>query len=71
MFCKRLREARMRRGFTQPQLADILGVALRTYQQYEQGIRNPSFDSLVLLADTLDVSTDWLLDRTDAAPFGE
>ena len=71
MFCKRLREARMRRGFTQPQLAGVLDVALRTYQQYEQGIRNPSFDSLVLLADTLDVSTDWLLGRTGEAPFGE
>ena len=71
MFGKRLREARMMRGFTQPQLADAIDVALRTYQQYEQGIRNPSFDSLVALANALDVSTDWLLGRTDEAPFDE
>lgn len=71
MFGKRLREARMSRGLTQPQLAEAIGVALRTYQQYEQGIRNPSFDSLVVLADTLNVSTDWLLGRTDEEAFGE
>lgn len=70
MFCKRLRDARMRRKLTQPQVAAVLGVALRTYQQYEQGIRNPSLDSLVLLADALGVSTDWLLGRTDEEAFG-
>ena len=70
MFGKRLREARMARSLTQPQLAEVIGVALRTYQQYEQGIRNPSFDALVQLADVLDVSTDWLLGRTSEVPFG-
>ena len=65
MFGKRLREARMRKKLTQPKLADAVGVALRTYQCYEQGIREPAYHILVRLADVLDVSTDYLLGREE------
>lgn len=44
-------------------MADYVGVTLRTYQKYEQGTVEPSFYSLVLIADKLDVSTDYLLCR--------
>ena len=63
MFGKRLRAMRMKRDYTQPQLADLIDVALRTYQGYEGGTRSPSFETLVKLADILDVSTDFLLGR--------
>lgn len=63
MFGKNLREARMKRGFTQQKLADSVGLALRSYQCYEQGTREPSLDMLVNLADVLEVPTDWLLGR--------
>lgn len=63
MFGKRLRAMRMKRNFTQPQLADLIDVALRTYQGYEGGTRSPSFETLVKLADILDVSIDYLLGR--------
>ena len=62
-FGKKLRELRMRRDMTQQALADRIGVALRTYQCYEQGVREPSFRLLVVLADVLDVTTDELLCR--------
>ncbi len=65
MFGKRLRAMRMKRNFTQPQLADLIDVALRTYQGYEGGTRSPSFETLVKLADILDVSTDYLLGRDE------
>lgn len=65
MFCKRLREMRMYREFTQQRLADAVGLALRSYQCYEQGVREPSLDMLVSLADTLNVSTDYLLCRDE------
>lgn len=65
MFNKRLREMRMKRGFTQQNMADRIGVALRSYQCYETGSRNPSFELLILIADTLEVSTDYLLCRDD------
>lgn len=63
MFGKKLREARMERHYTQQRLADEVGVALRTYQCYEQGVREPPLDTLVKLADTLQVPTDYLLCR--------
>ncbi len=55
----------MERHMTQQHLADLVGVALRSYQCYEQGTRQPSFDTLVRLADILGVTTDYLLCRTE------
>lgn len=63
MFGKRLREVRMAREMTQQQLADCIGLALRSYQCYEQGAREPSLQMLVKLADVLNVPTDYLLCR--------
>lgn len=65
MFNKRLREMRMKRGFTQQKLADILDIALRSYQCYETGTRTPNYALLVQIADILDVSLDYLLGRDD------
>ena len=65
MFNKRLRQMRMKRGFTQQKLADTLDIALRSYQCYETGTRTPCYDLLILIADTLDVSLDYLLGRDD------
>lgn len=65
MFNKRLREMRMKHNFTQQNMADFIGVALRSYQCYETGTRTPSYDLLVKIADTLDTSTDYLLCRDD------
>ena len=54
---------RIARKMTQQALADEIGVALRTYQCYEQGVREPSFLLLVKIADCLDITTDYLLGR--------
>lgn len=73
MFGKQLRKARIKRKFTQQALADAVGVALRSYQCYEQGTREPSLDMLIKLADVLEVSTDDLLERdlSRVRPFDE
>ena len=63
MFGKRLRKTRMARKMTQQKTADAVGMALRSYQCYEQGIREPSLSTLIALADTLEVPTDYLLGR--------
>lgn len=65
MFNKRLREMRMKRNFTQQRLADTLDIALRSYQCYETGTRTPNYTLLLLIADTLDVSLDYLLGRDE------
>lgn len=62
-FCKNLRAVRLEKNMTQQQVADAINIALRSYQKYEQGIREPSLTTLVALADFLDVTTDRLLGR--------
>lgn len=65
LFNKRLREMRMKRNFTQQNMADKLGISLNAYQKYEQAERSPSLDCLVSIADILDISLDYLLCRDD------
>lgn len=65
MFNIRLREMRVKRGFTQQRLVDTLGIALRSYQCYETGTRTPNYALLILIADTLNVSLDYLLCRDE------
>lgn len=65
MFSKRLREIRMRCGFTQQNMSDKLNISLNGYQKYEQNERSPSLDCLVAMADIFDVSLDYLLCRDD------
>jgi len=57
------REVRMARKLTQQRISDSVGLALRSYQCYEQGVREPSLDMLIKLADVLEVPTDYLLGR--------
>lgn len=63
IFGKRLREVRKTRGLKQQELADILGISQKSYSHWENGKTEPSFESIVKLADLLDVSLDWLFGR--------
>lgn len=65
MFGKRLNATRKTQGFTAQQMADYLYVSLRTYRNYESGRSYPDFEKLVLIADKLEVSTDYLLCRDE------
>ncbi len=61
----RLDELKTSRKLMQKQVAEGSGIPLRTYQRYENGEREPSVSTLVALADFFNVSTDYLLGRTD------
>ena len=63
IFPERLRAAREYRGLTQGQLAERAGLQASAISHFETGTRKPSFDNLLLLANTLDVTTDYLLGR--------
>ena len=63
VFGRRLRAARNERGLEQQQLAEKAGLPPSSISHFETGARKPSFDNLRLLADTLDVTTDYLLGR--------
>lgn len=61
MFGKKLKEIREMRGYTQQKAADLIGIALRTYQNYESGSRHPSYKRLVTICNVFDVTSDYLL----------
>ncbi len=63
MFCDRLRATRISKGLTLQKTADALDIPLRTYQNYEAGVREPHFDLLVAIADYFDIPIDFLLGR--------
>lgn len=64
-FGKVISKLRAERGVYQKELADYLKVSIGTISNYEQGIHNPDFDTLVKLADFYDVSLDYMLGRTE------
>ena len=65
IFPDRLRTAREYRGLTQGELAERSNLQPSAISHFETGARKPSFDNLLLLANTLDVTTDYLLGRVD------
>lgn len=56
-----LRYIRKQKGLSMKALGDIIGVAESTISLYETGKRQPDNDTLIKLANTLNVSTDYLL----------
>lgn len=65
IFSERVRGLRLAKGVPQQKVADALGVTKPAYQGYEYGSKTPSFAILPLVADFFDVSTDYLLGRSD------
>lgn len=64
-FGERLNQTRKKSGKTAQEMADMLGIGLRSYRAYESGDREPYFSNLVKIADFLNVSTDYLLCRDE------
>jgi len=62
---KRLKQLREKRGLKQTQLADIMNVSNRTISVYEKGTVVPPTENLERLATFFDVTTDYLLGRTN------
>ena len=62
---KRLRDLTTKRNFTQKRVAEGSGIPPETYRRYANGKREPSASLIVALADFFNVSTDYLLGRTD------
>ncbi|HBL6539367.1 TPA: helix-turn-helix transcriptional regulator [Listeria monocytogenes] len=65
MFSKRLSELRKKKGFSQYKLADELGFSRGQVANYEQGTREPDYQTLLKIAEFFNVSTDYLLGRDD------
>ena len=65
VFKARLREARLRRGYGQGELAAKASLPAASISHFESGTRKPSFENLRRLSQALTVSTDYLLGRTN------
>ena len=61
----RVRELREKIGLQQKQLAIDLGVSQPTVCDWEGGKKEPSFRSAIKIAEYFNVSTDYLLGRSD------
>ena len=62
MFKNRLRELRLSRGLTQEKLASLLNVSKSRISMYENGNREPDFETLELIADFFNVNMSTLID---------
>ncbi|MCL1701585.1 helix-turn-helix transcriptional regulator [Lysinibacillus sp. Bpr_S20] len=67
MIKQRLKAARKAKKLTQEQLAKLLQTTKGTISNYENGYSTPSNEMLALLSEKLDVTSDYLLGRTDSS----
>ena len=64
IFAQRLKQLRKEHKKTQKEVAQYLEVGLRAYQFYESATNYPNIPGLIKLADFFDVTTDYLLGRS-------
>ena len=65
MLADRLEESRLKKKMTKKEVADVLQIDQSTYGKYELGKREPDAATLLKLADLFEVTTDFLLGRTN------
>ena len=58
---KRVREARNKSGLTQEVLAERVDIAVSYLGEIERGEKTPSLDVLISIAESLEISCDYLL----------
>jgi len=62
---KRLKQLRHEKGVYQKDVAKYLGITTSAYGYYEQGERQPDPNTITKLAEYYNVTTDYLLGRTN------
>ena len=62
---EKLKKLRAESNMFQKTVAEAINVKQNTLSQFENGTARPSYEVLVKLADLYDVTTDYLLGRTD------
>lgn len=62
---ERLLLCRKARNLKQTDVAEGTGIIYRSYCRYERGEAEPSFSTVVKIADYFNVSLDYLAGRTD------
>lgn len=65
MIIERLKKLRKEGKLTQKDIATFLNISQPAYQQFESGKKKMNLETLEKLADYFNVSTDYLLGKTD------
>lgn len=65
LYFRRLRDMREDADLKQKDIAEILGIRQNVYSRYERGFQTIPLEHLIRLADYYQVSTDYLLERTN------
>lgn len=66
---ERLKTLRIENHLRQDQVARLVNVDKSSISLYETGMRQPSYTTLVRLADVFNVTTDYLLGRKNSSPL--
>ncbi len=66
-----LKEYRRQAHLTQEEIARVLGIPKKTYQNYEREVREADSDLLCKLADYYGVTLDQLVGRVAEVPLGK
>lgn len=67
----RIKSLRERNGISQKDFAKKINVSNVVLSRYESNERKPDYDTLQLIADYFEVTTDYLLGRTDFPEYNE
>lgn len=65
MYFPRLRDLREDKDLNQTQVAKLLFTSQTVYSRYERGVLTIPVEHLIILADFYNVSTDYILGRTN------
>lgn len=60
-FSERLKDLRKQAGLTQVDVAEKLGISQPAYASWERGVKKPTQENLVKIAQILNVSVDYLV----------
>lgn len=71
LFGKKLKALRTSKKISQKEFGKIFGLAESTIGMYERDERRPDFELLNKFADYFEVSTDYLLGRTDMSEISQ
>ena len=64
-FSERLKDLRKQAGLTQVGVAEKLGISQPAYASWERGVKKPTQDNLVKIAQTLNVSVEYLVGNSE------
>ena len=61
----RIKQLRKKKGISQSELAELIGVKTNTVSTWERGTRKPDFEALNLLSNYFEVSFEYILGSSD------